>query len=87
MPTGVELVVAEIVTNAVRHVRGTRPGRYVSRRRGVTVAVSEASVDLPVVGDADGGNGRGLVIVAALLAGWGSHDVPGGKRVWARIVR
>jgi signal transduction histidine kinase len=83
----VELVAAEIVTNAVRHVGGRIWVDVSADDNGATVAASDTAADPPTVGGADGGNGRGLLIVAALSDAWGSHDVPGGKRVWARVRR
>jgi anti-sigma regulatory factor (Ser/Thr protein kinase) len=83
----VELTAAEIVTNAVQHVGGPVWVDMSVDDGGVTVAASDACAQRPVIGGPDGRNGRGLLIVDALSAAWGSHDMPDGKRVWAYIVR
>jgi hypothetical protein len=83
----VELTAAELVANAVQHVGGRIWVDMSADDGGITVAASDTSADLPVIGGPDGTNGRGLLIVNALSAAWGSHDIPGGKRVWARIIR
>lgn len=81
----VELVVSELVTNAVRHGRGPVALRVTGSGRDICVEVTGRDPVLAAhrragVGDE---SGRGLVIVAALSSGWGiSAD---GLTVWSRI--
>lgn len=89
-----ELLLSELVTNAVRHSRaphgrdiGVRLARYDGVLR-VEVADAGPAVKLTpqVVADWDE-RGRGLAIVAALAERWGCcprrHGI--GKAVWAEI--
>lgn len=89
-----ELLLSELVTNAVRHSRapqgrdiGIRIARYDGVLR-VEVADAGPAVKLTpqVVADTDE-RGRGLSIVAALAARWGQcprrHGI--GKAVWAEV--
>ncbi|MFI9646029.1 ATP-binding protein [Streptomyces sp. NPDC052040] len=88
----VELVVSELVTNAVRH--GRVPGRYFEvamaydGEKAVEVEVSDASERLPVPADPgpEATSGRGLLLVAALSQSWGVRDRSVGKTVWARVL-
>ncbi|MER6470291.1 ATP-binding protein [Streptomyces collinus] len=91
----VELIVAELATNAVTH--GLVPGRdaelRLSRRDGedrVRIEVSDTCGErLPVAREAgsEEDGGRGLVLVAALAKEWGVASRPGapGKTVWAVV--
>ncbi|SMF01068.1 ATP-binding protein [Streptomyces sp. Amel2xC10] len=82
-----ELIVSELVTNAVLH---TRTGvlrvtvRCLPCGR-VKVAVIDKSRDLPELraADDDADHGRGLAIVDACSQQWGADPLPWGKRVWA----
>jgi anti-sigma regulatory factor (Ser/Thr protein kinase) len=94
-----EMIIAELVGNAVRH--GVRtPPQVVSlganppvlrlcllRRTGeVMLAVTDPSDEAPVPKEpsSDGENGRGLQIVGALSYVWGWSPIEGnGKAVWA----
>jgi hypothetical protein len=94
-----ELIIAELVGNAVRH--GLRPGPQVVpfgkespvlrlcllRRIGeVMLAVTDPSSEAPApkAPSADGESGRGLQIVGALSYVWGWSPIEGnGKAVWA----
>jgi anti-sigma regulatory factor (Ser/Thr protein kinase) len=89
-----ELLVSELVTNAMRISRATAqylPVRLwvVSDRAQVVIFVWDASPLPPVANDAadDAENGRGLMIVQAISARWGWDFPPGmgGKVVWAQI--
>lgn len=83
-----ELLVSEIVTNAVRHGAGEITLRLRLDPPGIGVAVSDTSDRLPVVSPApppaDQGSGRGLLIVDAVSSDWGvtRHRPPPGKTVW-----
>ncbi|MEU9981038.1 ATP-binding protein [Streptomyces sp. NPDC050856] len=83
------LIVTELVANAVRHARRDsvrvvveRPGA--SRVRIGVVDLSKAPPMRGEPGPEDEG-GRGLVLVAALAADWGTEPLPWGKRVWAEL--
>ncbi|WP_433894608.1 ATP-binding protein [Streptomyces sp. CA-111067] len=89
-----ELVLSELLTNAVRHAAartrevGTRYER--DGTGGVRLEVSDGSPVAPQLRTAgpDAENGRGLGLVDALTGGrWGVVRDPrgGGKTVWARI--
>ncbi len=89
-----ELLVSELVTNAMRISRATAhylPVRLwvVSDRAQVVIFVWDASPLAPAPADAGGDaeNGRGLLIVQAVSAQWGWDFPPGlgGKVVWAQI--
>ncbi|MYQ41708.1 Histidine kinase-like ATPase domain-containing protein [Streptomyces sp. LamerLS-316] len=81
------LVMTELVANAVRHARG-RSIRVLVERTGlrtVRVAVADFSQVRPAeraAGD-DDEDGRGLFLVAALAADWGTDKRRWGKIVWA----
>ncbi|MFI1869428.1 ATP-binding protein [Streptomyces jumonjinensis] len=85
----VQLVVSEMVTNAVRY--GSEPGDSLlvvldagERRVRIEVDDSLRRVPQPMPESADHERGRGLVILGA-LARWGSDERPTGKVVWAEI--
>ncbi|WP_405492641.1 ATP-binding protein [Streptomyces sp. NBC_00096] len=89
-----ELLLSELVTNAVRHARapqgrdiGVRIARYDGVLR-VEVADAGDPVELtPRAATAWDESGRGLTIVAALAVRWGQcprrHGI--GKAVWAEV--
>jgi hypothetical protein len=94
-----ELIIAELVGNAVRH--GLRAGPQIVPRGGeapalrlcllrrmgeVMLAVTDPSDEAPKpkAPSADGESGRGLQIVGALSYVWGWSPIEGsGKAVWA----
>ncbi|MET9060294.1 ATP-binding protein [Streptomyces antibioticus] len=82
-----ELIVSELVTNAVLHTRAGVLRVTVRCLPGgrVKVAVIDKSRDLPEMrpADDDADHGRGLAIVAACSQQWGADPLPWGKRVWA----
>ncbi|MEU1185042.1 SpoIIE family protein phosphatase [Streptomyces sp. NPDC005820] len=79
-----ELIVSELVTNAVRHA--TPPIRLrLLRDTRLTCEVSDASSTAPRLRHArslDEG-GRGLFLVAQLAHRWGARYTPEGKIIWA----
>ncbi|MET8893714.1 SpoIIE family protein phosphatase [Streptomyces albogriseolus] len=79
-----ELVVSELVTNAVRY--GEPPIRLrLIRDRTLICEVTDASSTSPHLRRAhafDEG-GRGLLLVAQLTQRWGSRQEDGGKTIWA----
>ncbi|MFF9854345.1 SpoIIE family protein phosphatase [Streptomyces litmocidini] len=83
----VELVVSELVTNAIRY--GTPPIvlRLIRQPHLLTCEVEDASMTAPYLRHAresDEG-GRGLYICASLTDGWGVRYTAHGKTVWAGI--
>ena len=82
-----ELVITELVVNAVVH--GTAPitARAAMLRRYLHLAVADRSPALPrLIGPGPGdGGGRGLMIVEALTVAWGATPHPGGKAVWCTL--
>ena len=79
-----ELLVSELVGNALRHSACAPVMRIEVESGCVRVAVQDDSPDLPQIQaanpDADGG--RGLLLVDALATSWGCSRTPEGKRVW-----
>jgi anti-sigma regulatory factor (Ser/Thr protein kinase) len=92
-----ELIIAELVGNAVRHglrsgphavATGSQPLRLcmLPRIGEVMLAVTDPSSEAPQprAASADGESGRGLQIVGALSHIWGWSPIEGnGKAVWA----
>ena len=82
-----ELVVSELVTNALLHaglpVRLTVAGAD----NIVRIEVQDCSRDIPVRSQlqASGMTGRGLALVDAVSQGWGADPPAEGKIVWAEI--
>ena len=87
-----ELLVSELVANAVRHAGGQRIDITIAVDDGaVRVEVGDEADSDPVPGQAPGvedAGGRGLMIVDALASRWGYERRPGGgKRVWFEVDR
>lgn len=83
-----ELVVAELVTNAMLHGRPPVTIRLAEHERGIRVEVVDHGPRPPVrIRDAGQAmTGRGLALVAALSSAWGVHQLEGsGKVIWAEI--
>jgi PAS domain S-box-containing protein len=83
-----ELVVGELVANAVLH--GAAPVRLTVAVAGdgtVRLEVSDGSRALPVRARAslEGLTGRGLGLVDAVATAWGVDAVPHGKAVWVEL--
>ncbi len=81
-----ELVVSELVTNAIRYGRPPVQLRLI-RDTALLCEVSDTSSTAPHLRRArtfDEG-GRGLLIVAQLTRHWGSRQTPTGKTIWAEI--
>ncbi|GLW46670.1 hypothetical protein Stsp02_23320 [Streptomyces sp. NBRC 14336] len=82
-----ELVVSELVTNAIRY--GSKPIRLrlIHDRATLICEVSDASHTAPHLRRAktwDEG-GRGLLLVAQLTQRWGSRHTATGKTIWAEL--
>ncbi len=83
------LIVSELVTNALVHTQGPVRVDLTHAADRIRVAVSDSSPRAPakpVVVDWEATGGRGLFLVEALSAAWGSVPVGGGKQVWSEIV-
>ncbi|MEU8547504.1 SpoIIE family protein phosphatase [Streptomyces roseoverticillatus] len=80
-----ELVVSELVTNAVRHAYAPIRLRLIRERSSLICEVSDASSTSPRMRRArltDEG-GRGLLLVAQLTERWGTRFTADGKTIWA----
>ncbi|MEU9252721.1 SpoIIE family protein phosphatase [Streptomyces sp. NPDC048270] len=79
-----ELIVSELVTNAIRHAGGPVRLRLI-RADTLTCEVSDSSNTQPRMRRARNSEegGRGLYIVAQLSHRWGSRYTAGGKTVWS----
>ncbi|MFD9407429.1 SpoIIE family protein phosphatase [Streptomyces sp. NPDC059989] len=79
-----ELIVSELVTNAIRHAGGPVRLRLI-RADTLTCEVSDSSNTQPRMRRARSSEegGRGLYIVAQLSHRWGSRYSRGGKTVWS----
>ncbi len=85
----VELMVSELVTNAVAHASSaTRVDVYLAPRA-VRVEVYDDDPTMPTRRDpdTDGPGGRGLMIIDQLASQWGSHPEGDGKVVWFELAR
>ncbi|KAB2350872.1 SpoIIE family protein phosphatase [Actinomadura rudentiformis] len=81
-----ELIVSELVTNAIRYAEGPIQLRLI-RDRTLICEVSDASDTAPHLRRArafDEG-GRGLLLVAQLTQRWGTRQTPHGKTIWAEV--
>ncbi|MGW4892961.1 ATP-binding protein [Kitasatospora sp. NPDC004240] len=90
-PSGddVQLVAAELLTNAVRHAGGATAldlAQYGARLR-ITVTDPAPDAGLPRPGPHRPGRigGHGLLIVDRLAPRWGTSPTTGGKTVWADL--
>lgn len=83
MPDGIreraEIVVTELVGNAVQHTCGPLELRIAGGSR-VRICVHDGTPDLP---DSDGG--YGLDVVRRFAIAWGWRPVADGKVVWAVV--
>lgn len=82
----VSLLVSELVTNVVLHA-GTDCEVRLERGRRLRVEVIDGSRRPPTRRriEPDAGSGRGLMLVEALSAEYGTVVEPGGKRVWFEV--
>ncbi|MFI1654736.1 SpoIIE family protein phosphatase [Streptomyces sp. NPDC020472] len=79
-----ELVVSELVTNAIRHASGPIGLRLI-RDRSLICEVSDSQHTSPHAryAGSDEEGGRGLFMVAQLTEHWGTRYMPTGKTIWA----
>lgn len=84
----VELITAELVTNAVRHGGGVHEVTLRATGDVIRIEVTDAGDGQPQLREAETNafGGRGLALVEALSSSWGVKDQSeGGKTVWAEI--
>ncbi|MFF6910961.1 SpoIIE family protein phosphatase [Streptomyces sp. NPDC012466] len=82
------LVVSELVTNALVHTDGQVRMDLTLVNDRLRIAVADASPRSPVRPTSIGWEatgGRGILLVEALTATWGTLPVSGGKQVWAEL--
>lgn len=86
-----ELIISELVTNAVVHARTAMviTLRLIDRNLQVMVRDGDPRpITRPLNGHSgahDGEHGRGLLVLDAMADGWGSVPTADGKVVWARV--
>ena len=82
-----ELLVSEVVTNAIRHGGPLIRLNVTVDGRGLEVRVYDGARTMPVPRhpDVDVPNGRGLQIVESVATSWGIVMEATGKTVWFRI--
>jgi two-component sensor histidine kinase len=83
-----ELLVSELVTNAIRH--GTPPIRLrveCDEGHDMVVRVADANPEPPVRlhPDVSDESGRGMELVDIVSDAWGVEVLPEGKQVWFRL--
>lgn len=79
-----ELVVSELVTNAIRYAEGPIHLRVIRDHRALICEVSDASTAAPHLRYARSGDegGRGLFLIAELTQRWGTRFSSTGKTIW-----
>lgn len=83
-----ELVVGELVANALRHGAGPITLCVGRSDRQLVLAVEDAasaSLPTPRAADPDATNGRGMLLIGALAQRWGCTTGPTSKVVWAEL--
>jgi len=85
LPTA-ELLVSELVTNAVRYAQG-KIGLRLILERGLVCEVLDESAALPRLRHPDDSDerGRGLQVVSQLAQRWGARRSAAGKVVWCEL--
>ncbi|MFF8905830.1 SpoIIE family protein phosphatase [Streptomyces olivaceoviridis] len=80
-----ELIVSELVTNAIRHARPPVRLRLILQGAALTCEVSDGSSTSPYLRQAHtfDESGRGLFIVSQLAQRWGTRHDSRGKTIWA----
>ncbi|MDX6327576.1 MAG: hypothetical protein QOK15_3930 [Nocardioidaceae bacterium] len=82
-----QVLTSELVTNALRHGQGTITMSILRDDRTLTVGVADQGSQDPQLRERDvtAVTGRGLQLLQALAAGWGTdpvQDGTGGKVIW-----
>ena len=89
VPEDAELLVSELVGNAVRHASGADILLRASLDDGLLrVEVQDSSPRVPALPeppDWASEGGRGLLLVERIADRWGAELVPGGKRLWFEL--
>ncbi|MET8167555.1 SpoIIE family protein phosphatase [Streptomyces sp. NPDC005329] len=82
-----ELMVSELVTNAVRHSRRSPVALRLVRGDTLLCEVEDDDHELPTLLNAGPGDeaGRGLRVVSALAREWGASRTAAGKSVWFEL--
>ena len=82
-----ELLVSELVTNAVRDTTTSLLLTIDTGDGGVSIAVTDSSPATPQPHDPtdEDEHGRGLLLIGALATAWGWDRVNDGKRVWFEL--
>jgi anti-sigma regulatory factor (Ser/Thr protein kinase) len=82
-----QLVVSELVTNAVVHARSHPHLLLAYDAVTVRLEVVDDSASAPIVRDPDdwAESGRGMFLVDALSTGWGVEIGERGKRIWVDL--
>ena len=82
-----ELLVSEVVTNAIRHGGPLIKLSLLVDDHGLTIRVYDGARTMPVPRhpDVDVPSGRGLQIVEQVASAWGIVLEPTGKTVWFRV--
>jgi anti-sigma regulatory factor (Ser/Thr protein kinase) len=82
-----QLVVSELVTNALMHGDGALVLRASITGDTVQISVTDSGDDLPEVLPVDPTRigGLGLIVVDRIASEWGVSPFPGGKTVWAAL--
>jgi DNA-binding NarL/FixJ family response regulator/anti-sigma regulatory factor (Ser/Thr protein kinase) len=85
----VQLLLSELVTNAVLHAASEPKVAISVLRDRVHIEIVDSSTDSVTPRDAGGKDesGRGLGIVDALAQSWGTTSLPDGKVVWFDVAR
>jgi DNA-binding NarL/FixJ family response regulator len=85
----VELIVSELVTNAITHGQSSPRIEVALTRRAVRVAVHDTNPTLPThrQPDVDRPGGRGLHLVDHIASRWGAEPTTDGKVVWFELDR
>ena len=82
-----QLVVSELVTNALMHGDGALVVRASISDSAVQVSVTDSGDGVPEVLPLDPSRigGLGLIVVERIASDWGISPFPGGKTVWAAL--
>ncbi|MFG1684343.1 ATP-binding protein [Nonomuraea sp. NPDC049269] len=83
-----ELLVSELVTNALKYVKGTVELSFTAEDGLLRIEVEDANPELPQAGAAprpDDERGHGLRLVDMLSCCWGSVRTGRGKVVWFEL--
>jgi len=78
----IELLISELVTNAVIHARSDVELTISEHGARIRVEVSDTNPQMPAIREPDAASGRGLRLVDALADRWGTIGRADGKTVW-----